>query len=247
MHLGRCHSCASQRHPDTMHNITPPHKGAAALRRTKNGKESQQKKLNPETMKELAPHQPRHQLSQWLRPQCTTYRTIHAGSARRTRLPPARRPPTSTGPSAANSPVASYSSEPPSTLLPVSSGPASALILDSDAAQVIFQDQRSISEMRFRLPASLSDGISLPHHQIQAPGSFALMPENRLHFILLLTIDHNGRRRSLLPFELFGPLEPFQVRYMEDRMDPPGWGKIQSVRHWRNHPGDSVRSNPAPP
>ena len=45
MHLGRCHSCASQRHPDTMHNITPPHKGAAALRRTKNGKESQQKKI----------------------------------------------------------------------------------------------------------------------------------------------------------------------------------------------------------
>ena len=43
MHLGRCHSCASQRHPETMHNITPPHKGAAALRRTKNGKESQQK------------------------------------------------------------------------------------------------------------------------------------------------------------------------------------------------------------
>ena len=43
MRLGRCHSCASPRHPDTMHNITPPHKGAAALRRTKNGKESQRK------------------------------------------------------------------------------------------------------------------------------------------------------------------------------------------------------------
>ena len=63
--------------------------------------------------------------------------------------------------------------------------------------------------MRFRLPASLSDGISLPHHQIQAPGSFALMPENRLHFILLLTIDHYGRRRSLLPFELLGPSGTF--------------------------------------
>ena len=104
---------------------------------------------------------------------------------------PARRPPTSTGPSVANSPGASYSSEPPSTLLPISSGPASALILDSNVAQVIFQNQRNISEMQFRLPASLSDGISLPHHQIQAPGSFALMPENRLHFILLLTFDHH--------------------------------------------------------
>ena len=67
----------------------------------------------------------------------------------------------------------------PSTLLPVSFVLALALILDSDAVQVIFQDQRSISEMRFRLPASLGDGISLPHHQTQALGSFALLPENR--------------------------------------------------------------------
>ena len=34
----RCHNCANQQHPDTMHNITPPHKGAVVFRRTKNGK-----------------------------------------------------------------------------------------------------------------------------------------------------------------------------------------------------------------
>ena len=199
MHPGRCHSCASQRHPDTMHNITPPHKGAAALRCTKNGKESQQK-IKSRNHERVGPAPTKASIITVVAAQCTTYRTIHVGSAHRTRLPPARRPPTSTGPSAANSLVASYSSEPPSTLLPVSSGPASALILDSDAAQVIFQDQRSILEMRFRLPASLSDGISLPHHQIQALGSFALMLENRLHFILLLTIDHHGRRPVSPPF-----------------------------------------------
>ena len=143
--------------------------------------------------------------------------------------------------------MALCSSGTPSTLLPASFVLMSSLILSTDTVQVIFQDQRSISEMRFRLLASLSDGISLPHHQIQAPGSFALIPENRLHFILLLTIDHFGRRRFLLSFKLRGSEEPFQVRYMEERMDPLGWGKIQSVRYWRNHPGDSVRSNVAPP
>ena len=86
----------------------PPHKGAAALRRTKNGKESQ-RKINLETIKELAPHQPRPELSQWSRPQCTIFRTIHAGSAHRTRLPPTHRPPTSTVPTTTDSPVASYS------------------------------------------------------------------------------------------------------------------------------------------
>ena len=74
--------------------------------------------------------------------------------------------------------VASYSSEPPSTLLLVPSIPMPLLILGSDVVQVIFQDQRSILEMRFRHPTSLSDGVFLPHHQIQAPGSFALMLEN---------------------------------------------------------------------
>ena len=111
MHPRRCHSCASQRHPDTMHNIThPPIKErlpSDAQRMVKNP--NKQKKLNPKTIKELAPHQPRHELSQWLQPQCTTYRTTQAGSVHQTRLPPARRPPTSTGPSAANSPVALYS------------------------------------------------------------------------------------------------------------------------------------------
>ena len=85
--------------------------------------------------------------------------------------------------------------------------------------------------MGFKLLASRTDGISLPHHGIQALGSLALIPENRFHFILLLTINHHGRRRSLLPFELLGLLEPFEVRHMEDRMDPPSWGKIQFVRH----------------
>ena len=163
----------------------------------------------PETVKELGPHQPRHILTQWLRPQCTTCRTIHVGSACQTRFPPACRPPTSIGPAAVDAPMASYSSEPPSTLFAVPSVPILSLILRSNTAQVILQDQRSFWEMRFRLPASLNDGISLPHHQIQVPGSFALMLENRLHFILLLTIGHKRRRRSLLSFELLQPLEPF--------------------------------------
>ena len=83
------------------------------------------KKLNPETIKELAPHQPRHQLSQWLRSQCTTYRTIHAGSARRTRLPPARRPPNKHWSFSRKLACGLILPEPPSTLLLVSSGPAS--------------------------------------------------------------------------------------------------------------------------
>ena len=125
-----------------------------------------------------------------------------------------------------NTPVALCSSGPPSTLLPAFSIPALSLILSSDAAQVILQDQRSILEVQFRLPTSLSDGIAFPHHQVQAPGTSAFMPQNRLHLILLLTIDHNGRRWSLLPFELFQPVEPFQVRDMKDRMDPPTLVKI---------------------
>ena len=91
--------------------------------------------------------------------------------------------------------------EPPSTLLLVPSIPSVGVDPRlRHVTQVIFQDQRNISEMRFKLPAGLNDGISFPHHQIQTPGSFALMPENRLHFILLLTIDHYGRRRSSPPF-----------------------------------------------
>ena len=129
--------------------------------------------------------------------------------AHRTQFTPARRRSTSIGSSATNAPMALCSSEPPSTLLPVPSILTLALILGSDVAQVIFQDHMSILEMRLRLLASLSDGKTFPHHQIQAPGSFALMPKNLLHFILLLTIDHYGRRWSLLLFELLGPMEPF--------------------------------------
>ena len=40
-------------------------------------------------------------LTRWMRPQCTTYRTIHAGLACRTRFPPTCRSPSSTSPSAA--------------------------------------------------------------------------------------------------------------------------------------------------
>ena len=79
--------------------------------------------------------------------------------------------------------------------------------------------------MRFRLLARLSDGISLPHHLVQMLGSLALMPENRFHFTLLFSFDHHGRWWLLLPFELLGLLKPFQVTDMEDRMDPPSWGK----------------------
>ena len=145
--------------------------------------------------------------------------------------PPPHRPSTSTGPLAANSHL--WPHAPITTINPCSDflcSIGSALILGSDTAQEIFQDQRSISDMGFRLPGTLNDGISLLHHQIQVLGSFALMPENRLHFILLLTIDHYGKRWSFLPFELLGLLEPFQVQHMEDRMDPLGWGQIQFAR-----------------
>ena len=85
--------------------------------------------------------------------------------------------------------------------------------------------------MQFWLPARLSDGISLPHHQVQTPGSLALMLENRLHFILLFSLDHHKRWWLLLPIEILGPLKLFQVIDMEDRMDPPSWGKVQSISH----------------
>ena len=42
--LEHYHSCANQRHPDIMHNIIPPHKGATILRCTKNGKRIPQNK-----------------------------------------------------------------------------------------------------------------------------------------------------------------------------------------------------------
>ena len=173
MHLGRCHNCATQRHPDTMHNITAPHKGAAALGRTKNGKESEQKKLNPETMKELPPTNQGINYHSGCGPSA---QPIRPSTQVRRNYPPHVGAPNKHWSFSRKLVCGLILPEPPSPLLLVSSGPASALILDSDAAQVIFQNQRSISEMRFRLPASLSDGISLPHHQIQAPGSFALMP-----------------------------------------------------------------------
>ena len=74
----------------------------------------------------------------------------------------------------------------------MSFGPASAVVVLLDPAQVILQNLRSIAEVRFRLPASLGDGITCPQHQIETPGSFALMSQNRLHFILLMPFDHNG-------------------------------------------------------
>ena len=101
--------------------------------------------------------------------------------------------------------------------------------------------------MRFKLPTRLSDGISLPHHQVQTPGSLALMLENRLHFILLFSLDHHGRWWLLLPFELLGLLKPFQVTDMEDRMDPSSSGKVQSISHGRDHLGDFEGSDLAPP
>ena len=147
------------------------------------------------------------------------------------RLPSAHRPPPNTSPSAPNTPMASYSSEPPSTLLQVPFALTLPLILSSNTIQVIFQEQRSIWEMRFRLSTSLNDGISLPHHQIQAPGSFGLMLENCLHFILLLTINHHGSKRCLLPFKLPRSIEPFQAQNVEYMMDSLVWGEIQFIRH----------------
>ena len=147
------------------------------------------------------------------------------------RFPPTDTSPTSVGPSLLNSPKASITPGPPSIASLVSSGPSSELILSTDVAQVILQDQRSIVEMRFMLLARLSDGISLPHPQVQTPGSLALMPENRLHFILLFSLDHHGRWWLFLPFKLLGPLKRFQATDMEDRMDPPSWGKVQSISH----------------
>ena len=193
-----------------MHNINPPHKGAAALRRTKNGKRIPQNaspkpsKSWPYTNQGTDYHSGCGPNAQHIGPSTQVL-------AHQMRFPPSCRPPTSTNPSAANVPIALCSSEPPSNLLLGPSVPTSELILGPGAVQVILQDQRSISEMQFMLLASLNDGISFLHHQMQVAGSFALMPENRLHFILLLTIDHHGRSWSLLPVELPGSVEPFQV------------------------------------
>ena len=150
-------------------------------------------------------------------------------------FPPTHRHPKSTSPLATNAPLALCSSHPPSTLLLASFVLTSTLVLSPNEAQVLLQDQRSISNVRFRLPASLNDGITFPHHQIQTLGSFSLMLENWLHFILLLTIDHHGRRRPLLPFGFLGLVESFEVGDMKDRIDPPIWGQIQCIWHWRNH------------
>ena len=94
-----------------------------------------------------------------------------------------------------------------------------------DAAQVVLQDLRSVAKMRFRLPTSLGDGTTFPQHLIEALGTCALMPQNRLHLKLLFTIDHNGWRWPLHPFELLRPVKSLQIRDMEDRMDPLGWGR----------------------
>ena len=61
-------------------------------------------------------------------------------------------------------------------------------------AQLILQDQKRISGVCLRFLASISDGATLPYHQIQALGTFNLTPRNHLHFILLLTMDHDARR-----------------------------------------------------
>ena len=66
------------------------------------------------------------------------------------------------------------------------------LVLSGDTAQVRLHDLRSISEVRFRPLASLGDGKTFPQHLIQALGTFALMLENRLAFILLMPFDHHG-------------------------------------------------------
>ena len=88
--------------------------------------------------------------------------------------------------------MASHSTEPPSTFLLAPFVPPSTMVIGPDAMQAIPLDQRRILEMCFTLLASLSDGTTFPRHQIQVPGSIALMPKNRLHFTLLLTIDQHG-------------------------------------------------------
>ena len=136
------------------------------------------------------------------------------------------------------------SSSPPAASIPLS---PTYWRLSCDAAQIFLQDLRSVAEMRFRLPTSLSDGITFPQHLIETPGTGALMSQNRLHLKLLFTIDHNGWRWSLHPFKLLRPVVSLQTGYMKDRMNPPGWGQIQPISHWRNHLGNREGSNPPTP
>ena len=130
------------------------------------------------------------------------------------------------------------SSRTPSSSLPAASISLSPTYwrLCCDAAQIFLQDLRSIAEMRFRLPSSLSDGITFPQHLIETLGAKALMSQNHLHLKLLFTIDHNGWRWSLHPFKLLQPVVPLQIGYMKDRMNPPGWGQIQPISHWEKSP-----------
>ena len=82
--------------------------------------------------------------------------------------------------------------------------------------------------MQFRILAGFNDGITFPHHQIQMPGSFSLIPKNRIHFILLLTIGHHQRRLSLLPFEFPRPVETVQIPDIKDKMDLLGVDPIHT-------------------
>ena len=100
--------------------------------------------------------------------------------------------------------------------------------------------------MRFRLPTRLGDWVTTPEHLVEAPSPLALMPQNRFHLVLLFSLNQYGRRWLLLSFELCRPVESFYIRHMKNRMNPPGWGQIQPIRHWRNNSTNPEWSYPAP-
>ena len=99
--------------------------------------------------------------------------------------------------------------------------------------------------MQFRLPKSHSYWMTFPEYLIEAPGSFALMPQNRLHLILLFSINHNWWRWLLRTTELLRTDISPHVGDMENWMNLPIWGKTQLVSHWRNHPDNRKRTDPA--
>ena len=105
-------------------------------------------------------------------------------------------------------------------------------ILGLYPVQILLQDIRSIGQVGFRLLGSLGEWIPFSHHQILMSDTSALMPENPLDLILQ-SIPHQYRRWRLdLPQEFLRADIAFELTGVEDGMDPPTRGQIQSKCNW---------------